>query len=170
MKKGIKKLASERQAPVGGNITKAKLRGIPFTSAEELKNAQNLILVEAWKKLERARVKKELTKRDEFKFYVDTFRKGIRCKYVDNINNIAGISLDDDDVIKISISEQVLPRKTSDQELLGVLIEAMASAFLQNYLKAMDIIEDIESIDKRIIGSEASARLSNRNSEEKVER
>ncbi|HAZ13611.1 MAG: hypothetical protein A2X86_13850 [Bdellovibrionales bacterium GWA2_49_15] len=142
MRKTNKKSAAEPVNIGARNITKAKLKGTPFTSAEDLKAAQSAILSETWKKLEKARAKRELTKRDEFKFYVDTFRKGLHCKYVDNANNIVGIALDDDDVIKISISEQVLPRKNSDQELLGVLIQSMSATFLQSYLKAMDILEE----------------------------
>ena len=131
------------------NITKDKLRGTPFTSAEELKKAQAEILEETWRKLEKAKAKRELTKKEEYSFFVETFRKGMVCKYGEKNDNLVRVSLDADSSIKISISEAMRTKENSEH-LLGVLIESMSSSFLTNYLKAMDIVEDDREIEEQL--------------------
>lgn len=131
------------------NITKDKLRGTPFTSAEELKKAQAEILEETWRKLEKAKAKRELTKKEEYSFFVETFRKGMVCKYGEKNDNLVRVSLDADSSIKISISEAMRTKENSEH-LLGVLIESMSSSFLTNYLKAMDIVEDDREVEEQL--------------------
>jgi len=131
------------------NITKDKLRGTPFNSAEELKKAQAEILEETWRKLEKAKAKRELTKKEEYSFFVETFRKGMVCKYGEKNDNLVRVSLDADSSIKISISEAMRTKENSEH-LLGVLIESMSSSFLTNYLKAMDIVEDDREVEEQL--------------------
>ena len=102
------------------NPTKSKLRGTPFSTAEELKKVQQEILEETWRKLEKARAKQQLTKRGEYAFFVETFRKGMVCKYGEKNDNLVRVSLEEDQSIKISISEEMKTRENSEH-LLGVL-------------------------------------------------
>ena len=131
------------------NPTKEKLKGTPFSTAEELKKAQQEILDETWRKLEKARAKQELTKREEYSFFVETFRKGMVCKYGEKNDNLVRVSLESDQSIKISISEEMKTKENSEH-LLGVLIESMSSSFLTNYLKAMDIVEEDSEIEDKM--------------------
>ncbi len=131
------------------NPTKTKLKGTPFSTAEELKKAQQEILEETWRKLEKARAKQELTKREEYSFFVDTFRKGMVCKYGEKDDNLVRVSLQEDQSIKISISEEMKTKENSEH-LLGVLIESMSTSFLSNYLKAMDIVEEDSEVEDQM--------------------
>lgn len=131
------------------NITKDKLKGTPFSTAEELKKAQAEILEDTWRRLEKAKAKRELTKKEEYSFFVETFRKGMVCKYGEKDDNLVRVSLDEDSSVKISISEDMRSKENSEH-LLGVLIESMSSSFLTNYLKAMDIVEDDTEIEEQL--------------------
>ena len=128
------------------NITKDKLKGTPFASAEELKKAQAEILEETWRKLEKAKAKRELTSKEEYSFFVETFRKGMVCKYGEKDDNLVRITLEPDNSVMISISEDMKTKENSEH-LLGVLIESMSSSFLTNYLKAMDIVEETDEVE-----------------------
>lgn len=131
------------------NITKDKLKGTPFSTAEELKKAQAEILEDTWRRLEKAKTKRELTKKEEYSFFVETFRKGMVCKYGEKDDNLVRVSLDEDSSVRISISEDMRSKENSEH-LLGVLIESMSSSFLTNYLKAMDIVEDDTEIEEQL--------------------
>lgn len=141
-KKTTKKVSSK-------NTTKDKLKGTPFSSGEELKKAQTEILEETWRKLEKARAKKELTEREEYSFFVETFRKGMVCKYGEKSDNLVRVSLSSDNSVQISISEDMRSKENSEH-LLGVLIESMSSSFLTNYLKAMDIVEEDSEVEEQM--------------------
>ena len=130
------------------NITKDRLKGTPFSTAEELKKAQAEILEDTWRRLERARAKMELTKKEEYRFFVETFRRGMICKYGETNDNLVRVSLDADNSVKISISE-AMKTKENSEHLLGILIESMSSSFLTNYFKAMDIVEDDSQIEEQ---------------------
>jgi len=131
------------------NITKDKLKGTPFSTAEELKKAQAEILEDTWRRLEKAKAKRELTKKEEYSFFIETFRKGMVCKYGEKDDNLVRVSLDEDSSVKISISEDMRSKENSEH-LLGVLIESMSSSFLTNYLKAMDIVEDDTEVEEQL--------------------
>lgn len=141
-----KTTASRKKSSQSKNITKDKLKGTPFSSAEELKKAQSEILEETWRKLEKAKAKRELTSKEEYSFFVETFRKGMVCKYGEKDDNLVRVSLEADNSVMISISEDMKSKENSEH-LLGVLVESMSSSFLTNYLKAMDIVEEDSEAD-----------------------
>lgn len=143
-----KKKSTRTIAAQSKNITKDKLKGTPFSSAEELKKAQSEILEETWRKLEKAKAKRELTNKEEYSFFVETFRKGMVCKYGEKDDNLVRITLESDNSVMISISEDMKTKENSEN-LLGVLIEAMSSSFLSNYLKAMDIVEEDSEVEQQ---------------------
>lgn len=130
-----------------GNTTKNKLKGTPFNSGEELKTAQSEILEETWRQLEKARVRKELTQKEEYRFFVETFEKGMVCKFGEEDDNLVRVSIALDGTINISISKSQRSKENGDP-LLSVLIESMSSSFLSNYLKAMGIL-GVESIEAK---------------------
>ena len=150
-KKVTKKKATAKNQVVSPstNITKDKLKGTPFSTAEELKKAQSEILEETWRKLEKARAKRELIKKEEYSFFIETFKRGMICKYGEKDDNLVRVSLGDDQSIIISISEQMKSKENSEH-LLGVLIESTSSSFLSNYLKAMDIVEEDTEVEDQL--------------------
>ena len=145
----VSKKTSKKARSTSVNITKDKLKGTPFSNAKELQKAQNEILEETWRKLEKARAKRELIKKDEFNFFVETFKKGMVCKYGEKNDNLVRVSLAEDQSIEISISEQMKSKENSEH-LLGVLIESTSSSFLSNYLKAMDIVEEDTEVEDQL--------------------
>jgi hypothetical protein len=144
-----KKKSTSTGPGLSKNITKDKLKGTPFSTAEELKKAQAEILEDTWRRLEKAKAKRELTKKEEYSFFVETFRKGMVCRYGEKDDNLVRISLDADSSVRISISEDMRSKENSEH-LLGVLIESMSSSFLTSYLKAMDIVEDDAEIEEQL--------------------
>jgi hypothetical protein len=138
MKRAANEANKEQQ-----NKTREALAGTPFDTAEELKKARNEILEETWRELERARAKKQLLEKDEYKFFIETFRKGLFCKYGENNDNLVRVFLGPDGV-QIVINEE-LKSVEHDQNLLGVLIKSMSESFISNYLKAMGVIPPTEA-------------------------
>lgn len=127
------------QKPVPeGNVTKEKLAGTPFKSASELNEAREEILKETWCQLEKARATKELVKKDEYRFFVDVFRRGLLCKYGESNDNLVRVFLSEDGV-QIAINEEMRSQENNEY-LLGALIKSMSESFLANYLRAMGIL------------------------------
>ena len=147
-KKKVTKKKVTRKA-TSKNTTKDKLKGTPFSSGEELKKAQAEILEETWRKLEKAKAKRDLTQREEYEFFMDTFRNGMVCRYGEKHGNLVRVSLGEDNSVQVSISEDMKTKENSEH-LLGVLIESMSSSFLSNYLKAMDIVEEDSEVEAQL--------------------
>ncbi|MDR3606378.1 MAG: hypothetical protein P4M08_03245 [Oligoflexia bacterium] len=120
------------------NKTREALAGTPFTSGEELKKARSEILEETWRELEKARAKRQLLQKEEYKFYIETFQKGLQCRYDGNMDNLARVFLGPSG-IQITINEEMKSTENAEN-LLGVLIKAMSEAFMANYLKAVGVI------------------------------
>ena len=139
----------KKKASSPTNSTKNRLKGTPFSTAESLNKAQHDIREETWRKLEKARVKRELTQKQEYQFFAEPFRKGIACKYGTTDDDLVRVSLEEDNSVKISINEEMKSRESSEH-LLGVLIESMSSTFLSSYFKAMDIIDEGMDIEAKI--------------------
>lgn len=121
-----------------GNVTKEKLAGTPFQTAEELKGAQAEILEETWRELERARARKQLVQKEEYRFFVETFEKGLLCKYGESNDNLVRVFLGPNG-IQIAINEEMKSAENSEA-LLGVLVKSMSESFIASYLKAMGLI------------------------------
>lgn len=127
------------------NKTREALAGTPFATAEELKKARAEILEETWRELERARAKKQLLEKDEYKFFVETFQKGLLCKYGESNDNLVRVFLGPDG-IQIAINEEMKSTENSEN-LLGVLVKSMSESFMANYLKAMGVIPPTETTE-----------------------
>lgn len=124
------------------NVTKERLAGTPFQSAEELKKAQNEILEETWRELERARARKQLVQKDEYRFFIETFERGLLCKYGESHDNLVRVFLSPNG-IQIAINEEMKSTENSES-LLGVLVKSMSESFLTSYLKAMGLLSNTE--------------------------
>lgn len=129
------------------NTTKEKLAGTPFSSAAEMNAASEELRREAWNQLERARIKRELLAKDEYKFFLEPFQKGMCCKYVSKDENLVKVFLTDEG-IEVDINEEMKSTENSEA-LLSALIRSTSDSLFANYLRSMDIISDNEgSSDK----------------------
>jgi hypothetical protein len=126
-----------------GNVTKERLAGTPFQTAEELKGAQAEILEETWREFERARARKQLVQKDEYRFFIETFEKGLLCKYGESNDNLVRVFLSPNG-IQIAINEEMKSAENSES-LLGVLVKSMSESFIASYLKAMGLIPNSET-------------------------
>ena len=104
--------AKKKHKATGGNVTKERLAGTPFQSAEELKRVQAEILEENWRELERARVRKELVKKEEYRFFVETFERGLLCRYGESNDNLVRVFLSSNG-IEIAINEDLKKLKVA---------------------------------------------------------
>ncbi|MBB1180636.1 hypothetical protein DSM05_15955, partial [Pseudomonas sp. FW305-3-2-15-E-TSA4] len=70
--------------------------------------------------------------KDEYQFFIETFQKGLLCKYGENNGNLVRVFLGKDG-IQIAINEEMKSTENSEA-LLGVLIKSMSESFMANYL------------------------------------
>lgn len=124
---------------VTGNVTKEKLAGTPFSSMAELNAASGELRSETWRQLEKARIKKELLGKDEYKFFLEPFRRGMICRYGEKNDNLVRVYLGADGGIQVDINEEMKSAENSEA-LLSALIRSTSDSLFSNYLKSMNII------------------------------
>lgn len=129
------------------NITKERLSGTPFNSAAEMNAASDELRREAWGQLEKARIKRELLSKEEYKFFLEPFKKGMSCKYVNKDENLVRVYLAEDG-IEVDINEEMRSAENSGA-LLDSLIRSTSDSLFSNYLRSMDIISNTESTSER---------------------
>jgi len=134
----------KKKNAITGNTTKDKLAGTPFSSMAEMTAASDELRKETWSQLEKARIKKELLSKPEFRFFLEPFRKGMVTKYGEKNDNLVRVSLSDDGEISIDINEEMKSEENS-AALLAALIKASSDSLFSNYLKSMDIIVQAET-------------------------
>ncbi len=124
---------------LSSNITKERLSGTPFSSMSEMSAASEAIRRETWEQLEKARIKRELLQKSEYKFFLEPFRKGMICKYGEKNDNLVRVFLSDEGGIEVDINEEMKSEENSGA-LLSALIKSTSDSLFSNYLKSMDII------------------------------
>lgn len=127
-----------------GNISKARLSGTPFKSMAELNAASAEILNDTWRQMEKARIKRELTSKEEYRFFLEPFRKGMLCRYGEKNDGLVRVYLTPEDGIHVDISEEMRSAENSEA-LLNALIRSTSDSLFSNYLKSMDIIAPSDS-------------------------
>ena len=138
----------KKNASSSGNITKERLSGTPFSSMSEMSQASDEIRRDAWNQLERAKIKRELLSKDEYKFFLEPFKKGMICKYGEQNDNLVRVFLGDDGGIEIDINEEMKSAENSGA-LLSALIKSTSDSLFSNYLKSMDIITPADPADEQ---------------------
>lgn len=129
-----------------GNVTKERLAGTPFSSMAELNAASNELRTETWRQLEKARIKRELLAKEEYKFFLDPFRKGMVCRYGEKNDSLVRVYLSADGGIQVDINEEMKSAENSEA-LLSALIKSTSDSLFSNYLKSMDIIAPVDGSD-----------------------
>lgn len=128
-----------KQTSTTSNVTKERLAGTPFSSMAELNQASDELREETWRQLEKARIKRELLGKDEYKFFLDPFRKGMVCRYGEKNDSLVRVYLSADGGIQVDINEEMKSAENSEA-LLSALIKSTSDSLFSNYLKSMDII------------------------------
>lgn len=137
----------KKQESIQGNVTKERLAGTPFTSMAELNAASDELRAETWRQLEKARIKRELLAKEEYKFFLDPFRKGMVCRYGEKNDSLVRVYLTTDGGIQVDINEEMKSAENSEA-LLSALIKSTSDSLFSNYLKSMDIISHADTTDE----------------------
>lgn len=137
----------KKQGLSSPNVTKERLAGTPFTSMAELNEASKELRTETWRQLEKARIKRELLGKEEYKFFLDPFRRGMVCRYGEKNDSLVRVYLTPDGGIQVDINEEMKSAENSEA-LLSALIKSTSDSLFSNYLKSMDIIAPTDGVDE----------------------
>lgn len=118
------------------NKTLQRLAGTPFKNAKEMNEAKERIFMECWEDLTKAQAFHVMTQKDEFKFYLDKFEKGMKCRYGSDAEDIVAINIDDGGALIVAINEE-LKKKGHSEKFVSALAQALSNSFYSNYLRAM---------------------------------
>ncbi len=138
----------KKQDSSTGNVTKERLAGTPFSSMAELNAASKELRAETWRQLEKARIKRELLSKEEYKFFLDPFRKGMVCRYGEKNDSLVRVYLSPDGGIQVDINEEMKSAENSEA-LLSALIKSTSDSLFSKYLKSMDIIAPDDGRDEK---------------------
>ena len=121
------------------NKTAEKLTGLPFSTAADLKAAQQELLLTAWTRLESAKALHDLTQREEYQFWREEFARGLACSYDGSEKELVRV-FSDSPGIKIAINKELATTIPASESILGVLVRAMSESFANTYYKAKGIL------------------------------
>ncbi len=122
------------------NTTHERLSNIPFNTAKDLKEAQEAIKLQVWRRMEEARIINLMISKEEYKFWLEEFRKGLSCTYeeIDSPRLVRVYS--DDEGIHIAINKGIAGKAPASETVLGVLIKSVSESFANTYYTAKGII------------------------------
>jgi hypothetical protein len=130
------------------NVTIAKLNDLPFKSAKALKDAQEKIRIQVWRRLEEAKTINEMLKLAEYKFWEEEFVHGLTCSYVDDNEHKLVKVYSEGDGIKISINKSLAGTAPLGETILSQIVRSISESFATTYYKAKGIIPMTESTHK----------------------
>ncbi len=135
----MKKL--KKNPPKSKNVTHEKLSGLPFQSAKAWKEAQDVIRMQVWRRMEEAKVFDEMLQRSEYKFWGKEFSEGLVCEYVEKGDSTTLVRVfSDGGGIKITINKSLADAAPSAEAVLGALVQSMSQSFATTYYKAKGIL------------------------------
>ncbi|MDD4975181.1 MAG: hypothetical protein PHY93_12560 [Bacteriovorax sp.] len=130
------------------NVTIMKLADMPFKTAKALKDAEDQIHLQVWRRLEEAKIINEMLKLDNYKFWHDEFSNGLTCAYVEEPDmSLVKVSSEGHGII-IKINKSLAVTAPLGETVLTQLVRAMSESFATTYYKAKGLIPTAESIKK----------------------
>jgi len=128
------------------NITHERLSGLPFSSAKALKEAQDAVRMQVWRRMEEAKIIHEMIQRPEYKFWMEEFQEGLVCGYGEKGDaNLVRVHSDGKKGITIAINRSLADAAPSAEAVLGSLVKAMSESFATTYYKAKGILSASEA-------------------------
>jgi len=127
-----------------GNVTLEKLSELPFKNAKSLKEAQDEIRLQVWKRLEEAKVIDELLKREEYQFWKEEFKEGFACSYGETNENLVRV-YSEGRGLKININKALASALPSSEQLLEALVRSMADSFAATFYCAKGILPPLDA-------------------------
>lgn len=121
------------------NVTFQRLSGLPFKSAAELKQAQEEIRLQTWKRLEQAKAIDELTQREEFGFFMQEFKQGLSCNFENDEESLFRV-FSPGKGIRINVNKELASADPANETLIGVLVKSVSESFAVTYYRAKGIL------------------------------
>jgi hypothetical protein len=122
------------------NVTNQKLSDVPFKTAKALKDAQDQIQLQVWRRLEEAKVLNEMLTQKQYSFWHDEFAKGLVCSYVEE-NDMSLVRVTSEGGgIKININKALAITAPLGESVLTQLVRAMSESFAMTYYKAKGML------------------------------
>jgi hypothetical protein len=134
--------ASRKQtgARRSANVTQEKLLDLPFESAKQLKAAQEEIRLQVWRRMEEARIINQMIEKDQYRFWLDEFNKGLICAYEEVESPRLVRVYSDREGIHIAINRGVAGKAPASETVLGILIQSLSESFASTYFRAKGIM------------------------------
>lgn len=136
------------------NSTLKRLTGTPFRTGSEMKNAEEQILIEEWKNVERARVRRNLFKMENNKELLAPFLKGFQAKFVHENGKheqVVKVYLTDQEVIQVEIDNELKIKNYN--AAVESIVKSLVEGFMGGYFKALGLKSDsgVEELKPRVI-------------------
>jgi hypothetical protein len=131
------------------NVTTTRLTEVPFKSAKSLKDAQDQIRLQVWRRLEEAKIINEMIKLDNFSFWHEEFSNGLTCNYVED-NDMSLVKVySEGNGIKISINKALAVSAPLGESVLTQLVKAMSESFAMTYYRAKGLVPGVDPLYKK---------------------
>lgn len=144
-KKSTKAKGTESNKTV--NVTNEKLAYLPFKSAKSLKEAQEQLRLQIWRRLEEAKILNEMLALNEYRFWHDEFAHGLVCEFAESSDSslvkVASLGVG----IKITINKGLAVTTPLTDTVLGNLIKAMSESFAKTYYSAKGLMINSDIVD-----------------------
>lgn len=120
------------------NQTREKLKGTPFDSAEELKDAQKRIQYEVWHDLERSKAIRTLSENAEYQFLFEIFEEPWRCYLKAGQSEVLSVELTKKMTPKMVVNESLM-KGGSTKEFIEAISSAMLGGLVDAYLQVFQL-------------------------------
>ena len=115
------------------NKTRTKLQSTPFKTAGEMDQASEDIQMQVWKRLEHARIFKEMIENTNYQFIKEELREGLTCNYGDEVGGHLVKVYSEGTGIRISINKDLVKEVEKSEEFVEALIRSTADSFSKSY-------------------------------------
>jgi hypothetical protein len=136
----------KKSTPTTKNVTHEKLAGLPFTTAKAWKEAQDVVQMQVWRRMEEAKFINDMLKRPEYQFWTDEFKHGLVCGYGENGHENLVRVYSEGFGVKIAINRSTADGTGSAESILGALVKAMSESFAATYYNAKGILSASEAM------------------------
>ena len=125
------------------NVTLKRLNGTPFKTGSALKLAEDKILREEWKYVERARVRRSLFRMENNKEILAPFLNGFQVKFVSDSEKkeqVVRVYLTEDEAVQVEVDHELKVRDYNAS--VESLVKSLIEGFMGGYFKALGLKSD----------------------------
>lgn len=145
------------------NSTIIRLRETPFKTAAEMNAEENRIMREEWEILERARRRRLLFKKEQFREIVAPYTNGFGARFVQAVdakssaNNLVKAYLTDKDEVQIDIDDKLNSEDAGST--INCLVKSVTESLMNSYMgTTLGLKEDLDLASKQPIKMQEMAQ------------